>query len=107
MSKKASEAYSYYKKLMHDTVAMFRLEDCYMVLSDDAVRVANCITELHLDGTECQMACLKLPIDNILDYVGELSLFNIKVRLIEYRNDDGNYDFPDVGRFEEEKSLDY
>ena len=42
MSKKASEAYSYYKKQMPDTVAMFRLEDCYMVLSDDAARVAIC-----------------------------------------------------------------
>ncbi len=107
MNKKAREAYSYYKELMPDTVAMFKLEDCYVVLSDDAARVANCIPELRLDGTECQTASLKLPVDNILDYVGELGLFNVKVRLIECRNDDGNYDFPDVGRLEEDKDLDY
>lgn len=107
MSKKASEAYSYYKKLMPDTVAMFRLEDCYVVLSDDAARVANCIPELHLESTECQVASLKLPTDTILDYVGELGLFNIKVKLVEYRNDDGKYDFPDVRRLEEDKRLDY
>lgn len=107
MNKKASEAYSYYKQLMPDTVTMFRLEDGYMVLSDDAARVANCIPELHLESAESQMASLKLPIDTILDYVGELGLFNIKVKLVEYRNDDGKYDFPDVRRLEEDKRLDY
>ena len=107
MNKKAQEAYSYYKKLMPGTVAMFRLEDCYMILSDDAARVANCIPELRLESNDCQMATLRLPVDNILDYVGELSLFKIKARLIEYRNDDGKYDFPDVGRLEEERNLDY
>ncbi len=107
MNKKASEAYGYYKELMPDTVAMFRLEDCYMVLSDDAARVANCIPELHLEGDEGQMACLKLPVDGILDYVGELGLFGVKARLVQYRNGDGNYDFPDVGRLERDKNLDY
>ena len=53
------------------------------------------------------ITCVKLPADNILDYLDELSMCGIESKLISYRNDSGNFDFPDVFRLYCEENEDY
>lgn len=38
MDKKANEAYCYYKQQLPDTVCLFRLEDAYVAICDDAAK---------------------------------------------------------------------
>lgn len=107
MNKKANEAYCYYKRQMPDTVCLFRLEDCYVALCDDAVRVANYIPDARLEEFDNQMASLKLPVTDILDIVGILASNGVKAKMIQSRNNLGKFEFPDVKTLENEKNADY
>ena len=98
MDKKANEAYCYYKQQLPDTVCLFRLEDAYVAICDDAVKVANYIPDTKLEACENNMACLKLPVADILDIVGILA---------SSRNNLGKFDFPDVKTLEDERNADY
>lgn len=107
MNKKANEAYCYYKRQMPDTVCLFHLEDCYVALSDDAVRVANYISHARLEEFDNQMASLKLPVADILDIVGILASNGVKTKMVQSRNNLGKFDFPDVKTLENEQNADY
>lgn len=107
MNKKANEAYCYYKRQMPDTVCLFHLEDYYVALCDDAVRVANHIPDAKLEEFDNQMTSLKLPVANILDIVGILASNGVKTKIIQSRNNLGKFDFPDVKTLENEQKADY
>lgn len=107
MNKKANEAYCYYKRQMPNTVCLFRLDDCYVVLGDDAVRVANYIPDATLEEFDNQMTSLKLPVADILDTVGILASNGVKTKMIQSRNNLGKFDFPDVKTLEDERNADY
>ena len=107
MNKKANEAYCYYKRQMPDTVCLFRLDDVYVAIGDDAVRVANYISDVKLEEFDNHMTSLKLPVANILDIVGILASNGVKVKMIQSRNSLGKFDFPDVKTLEEEQNADY
>lgn len=80
MDKKANEAYCYYKQQLPDTVCLFRLEDAYVAICDDAAKVANCIPDAKLEECENHMASLKLPVADILDIVGILASNGVKTK---------------------------
>lgn len=107
MNKKANEAYCYYKRQMPDTVCLFRLDDCYIILGDDAVRVANYIPDVTLEEFDNHMASLKLSVADILDTVGILASNGVKIKMVQSRNNFGKFDFPDVKMLEEEQNADY
>lgn len=107
MDKKAREAYYYYKQQSPDTVIMFRMEDGYLLLSDDAECVVNYFPGLKLEHSKYGMTSLKLPIADILERVSALASHNIGARLVEYRNDEGQLDIPDVQCLEKNKAADY
>lgn len=107
MNKKANEAYCYYKRQMPDTVCLFRLEETYVAVGDDAVRVANYIPDATLEEFDNQMASLKLPVADILDIVGILASNGVKTKMIQSRNNLGKFDFPDVKTLENEQNADY
>ncbi len=107
MNKKANEAYCYYKRQMPDTVCLFRLEETYVAVGDDAVQVANYIPDATLEEFDNQMASLKLPVADILDIVGILASNGVKTKMIQSRNNLGKFDFPDVKTLENEQNADY
>ena len=107
MNKKANEAYCYYKWQLPDTVCLFRLENTYVALCDDAVRVANYIPDATLEESENHIASLRLPVADILDIVGILASNGVKTKMIQSRNNLGKFDFPDVKTLEDEQNADY
>lgn len=107
MNKKANEAYCYYKHQLPDTVCLFRLEDAYVAICDDAAKVANYIPDAKLEECENHMASLKLPVADILDIVGILASNGVKTKMIQSRNNLGKFDFPDVKTLEDERNADY
>ena len=92
---------------MPDTVCLFRLEEVYVVIGDDAVRVANLIPDVKLEEFDNHMASLKLPVADILDIVGILAENGVKTKMIQSRNNLGKFDFPDVKMLENERNADY
>lgn len=102
-------AYCYYKGKYGSTVIMFRIGNEYQMFLDDARRVFYALnTGVTLISAENgTIATVKLPAENILDYMDELSMYGIESRLISYRDDDGNFAIPDIFRLYREENDDY
>jgi DNA mismatch repair ATPase MutS len=102
-------AYCYYKGKYGSTVIMFRIGNEYQMFLNDARKVFYALnTSVQLVSSNTGgITCVKLPADNILDYLDELSMCGIESKLISYRNDSGNFDFPDVFRLYCEENEDY
>ena len=102
-------AYWYYKGKYGSTVIMFRIGNEYQMFLDDARRVFYALnTKVTLLSPESgTIATVKLPAENILDYMDELFMHGIESRLISYRDDDGKYAIPDIFRLNREVNDDY
>lgn len=101
MDKKQIEAYSYYKKLYPGTIVLYHIESYYVALGDDAAAVVKSLVETA-DGT---LDIYKFSCDD-LNVIARLEdVFQLK--MVDYRNDDGKLDFPDIQRLKQEKYEDY
>lgn len=101
MDKKQIEAYSYYKKLYPGAIVLYRVESYYVALGDDAAVVAKSLVGTA-DGT---LGIYKFPCDD-LDAIAKLG-DSFQLKMVDYRNDDGKLDFPDIQRLKQEKYEDY
>lgn len=101
MNERQVEVYRYYKNLYPMEMMLYRIGESYVILGEDACKAK---TTLKLPGN---ISCDVFEFHHSnLDAISELSgIFYIKI--IEYRNDSGEFDLPDVNRLEEEKHCDY
>lgn len=99
MNAKQIEVYEFYKKLHHEAVTLYQMPEGLMVLGDDVIRVAK-VTSVNI--TEDVGL---LPDD--LSILSKLGQKRIEVKLIQYRNDKGEYDLPDIKRLKAEQEMDY
>ena len=101
MDKKQIEAYNYYRRLYPGDIVLYHIGDSYVALGDDAVAVAQSLVGNAKDVTdEC-----KIPSDDV-DIISRLGEF-FQLRMIDYRNRDGDLDFPDIQELEKERSEDF
>lgn len=101
MNKKQIEAYKYYHGLYPSALLLFHPGGGYVAMLDDARRAAEI-----LGGQFCVVDdMLAIPDDDIslLSKLGDSTEF----RIIDYRNDRGEHDFPDVERIKQEQEADY
>ncbi len=101
MDKEQIETYSYFKKLYSGAIVLYRIEDNYVTLGDDAVAVAKSLVGTA-DGT---LDIYKFPCDD-LDTISRLG-DTFQLKMVDYRNDDGKLDFPDIQRLKLEEYEDY
>lgn len=101
MDKKQIEAYSYYKELYPEAIVLYRIGNNYVVLGDDAAMVTNSLA-LTTDRTP---GVSKFPYDDLatLDKLGD----TFQLKMVAYRNDDGELDYPDIQRLKQEEDEDY
>lgn len=101
MDKKQIEAYSYYKGLYPEAIVLYRIGSNYVILGDDATMVTNSLA-LTTDRTP---GVFKFPYDDsaTLDKLGDV----FQLKMIVYRNDDGELDYPDIQRLKQEEDEDY
>ena len=100
MNEKQIEAYNYFRELYPGAVILYHISDNYVALGSDAVAVAK-ILGYAGDVTDE----FGFPSDDA-SIIGKLGdVFQLK--MIDYRNDDGELDYPDVGALKQEKYDDY
>ena len=101
MNKKQTEAYGYYKRLYPGVVVLYHISDDYVALGDDAVTVAHC---LNVDAEDV-FGEFRFPYGDvgIISRLGD----SLQLKMIDYRNRDGDLDYPDVQKLKEEKYEDY
>lgn len=101
MNKKQTEAYSYYKRLYPGVVVLYHIGDDYVALGEDVVTVAHC---LNVDA-ENVSGEFRFPYGDvsIISRLGD----SLQLKMIDYRNRDGDLDYPDIQKLKEEKYEDY
>lgn len=102
MNKKQIEAYNYYKSLSPGALVLFQIGTNYVALSDDAVKVAQVLGN-KCDSTE-DMAVF--PASDV-SLISELADSGKELKMVTYRNDAGELDYPDVERLKQEEKEDY
>lgn len=101
MTTKQIEVCAYYKGLHPGALILFHIPGRYMVMGEDVKIVAKSIqTTVHLSPDVAYIP------DNI-QLLSELGSDGMEICLIEYRNDKGVLDFPDLERIKAEKEMDY
>jgi DNA mismatch repair ATPase MutS len=102
------KAYCYYKQQYPETVVFFRVGNNYEIYQEDAKRVGKIIgldTEDFMQDQESS-AKLKFPIDIAYEYAFALASHNIVIKMISQRNQDGEFDVPDIDELQMEKEID-
>lgn len=101
MKRKQIEAYNYYKELYPEAIVLFHVGGNYVALFDDAKKVAESLS----DELSPNAVSYEFPDSSIsrIVAIGE----RYEIRMIDYRNAAGDYDFPDVGLITNEANEDY
>lgn len=106
MNGEVNRAYTYYKMRHPESILLFRVKNQYEAYFDDAEKL-----RLLLGGSQLKFSIrpqtVSLPSDHICEYVSVLGDSGMKIQLIECRNDDGEFDVPDVIRLNSEEEADY
>lgn len=102
MNKKQIEAYNYYKSLSPGALVLFQIGTNYVALSDDAVKVAQVL------GNKCDSIedMAVFPTSDV-SLISELADSGMELKMMAYRNDAGELDYPDVERLKQEEKEDY
>lgn len=100
MDKRQTEVYEYYKMLYPGYLVLYHVGEFYIALGDDATRVAGAFDRDEPITEECW-----IPYDSV-DIISRLGNIS-RLKMIDYRNEDGEYDFPDIERLKQEESEDY
>jgi DNA mismatch repair ATPase MutS len=109
MGSKNIKAYCYYKEQYPNTVMLFRVGDNYEVYREDADKISK-ILGLDIENTTLtQEAVTKVifPVEKGYDYVSELTSHNLITKMISQRNQDGEFDVPDVDGIRTDRETDY
>lgn len=101
MNARQIEVHEYYKSLYADALVLYRLPGRYMVLGENVDRAQN-----YIPNIDIQEPGVAVVPDDIRS-VSALGADGTEVRIIQYRNDGGVFDLPDVKRLKEEKDVDF
>lgn len=101
MNKRQIEAYDHFRRLYPGVIVLYHIADNYVALGEDADAVAQ-----SLVGTAAGVWDeFGFPVDDV-GFISKLGdCFQLKI--IDYRNDDGDFDYPDIQRLKQEKYEDY
>jgi DNA mismatch repair ATPase MutS len=98
-------AYCYYKEQYPQSVIFFRVGNDYEAYREDAVTV-NKIVGIEFGQTMSEKK-VKFSMNKGSDYISLLTSQDIAVKTISQRNQNGDFDIPDVDLIINDKEIDY
>lgn len=109
MNSKITEVYQHYKSLYGSTLLLFRVLDNYEAYFDDAETIAAILEQpAHTDIADGKtIAKIVFPASEILDIVGVIGANGNECKMVQQRNEAGNFSLPDVKRLKTEQKIDY
>ena len=97
MNAKQIEVHNYYKSLHPKALILYRVPGRYIVLGEDVIRASKSLSTICV---------LESGVGSMPDKLSVLSLFGkdgTEVCIVNYQNDDGIFDLPDIKRLKTEK----
>lgn len=101
MNAKQIEVCNYFKSLHTNELVLYHLQGQYLILGDDIKFAQKLVPTIQIVDEGVAI----IPDD--IQLVSALSDGQAEVKIIQYRNDDGKLDLPDINRIIEEKEADY
>lgn len=101
MTNKQIEVHNYYKAMHPKALVLYRLPGQYMVLGNDVKQALKSVPTIQIIEEEVGV----MP-ENI-SYLSALSADGTEVVVIQFRNDNGSLDIPDIAQLKAEKDMDY
>jgi len=99
MKTRIEKAYRFYKSQYQSQIVMFRIGDKCSAYFEDAEKL-----QAVFGGSGSSFS---VPAKTVYDFIRECSIKDMAVRLVSYRNGDGEFDVPDVETIENERNADY
>lgn len=109
MNERVVEVYKHCKALNGPVLLLFRVRNNYEAYFDDATSISAILNiQLHTEEVgNIVISKVVLPASDILDLVGDIGNYNKQCKLIQQRNEAGDFDLPDVELLKREQELDY
>lgn len=110
MNNKEIAVYKHYKSLYGSMLLLFRVRNNYEAYFDDAKSIsAKLNIQLHTEKSEVDIHTSKvyIPASNVLDVISGLSNEGYEFKLIQQRNETGEFDLPDINQLIREQNMDY
>lgn len=101
MNTKQIEVHCYYKALYPKALIIYHLPGHFMVMGKDVEQALKLVPNIQIVDEGVGV----MPDDILL--LSKLGVNGDEIRVIQYRNDSGGLDMPDVRRLYEEKEADY
>lgn len=101
MNAKQIEVHGYFKAMHTEALILYHLSGQYMVLGEDVSRAKKSITNIQI----MEEGVAVMPDD--IRLLSALSTDGTEVHIVQYKNDNGVFDLPDIHRLKEEKEMDY
>lgn len=101
MNEKQIEVYRYYKHLYPESILLFHVGHSYVILSDDARQVDKILS--NKPSSDLDIYTLSDSEMQAISKIGD----HAAIQVIHYRNDIGEYDYPDIERLTREQVDDY
>lgn len=101
MNAKQIEVHNYFKAMHKEALILYHIPGQYMVLGEDVSRAQESIVNIQVIGEGVAV---------IPDDIGLLSVLcsdGTEVHIVQYKNDNGILDLPDICRLKKEKEMDY
>lgn len=101
MNAKQIEVHDYFKAMHTEALILYHLPGRYMVLGGDVNRAQKSITNFQI----MEEGVAIMPDD--IRLLSTLSADGTEIYIVQYKNDNGAFDLPDIHRLKEEKEMDY
>lgn len=101
MEKKQIEVCDYYKQLYPEAIVLYHVGDNYVALGIDSNKIARVINQTSDEDWETFV--FPCNDQSIIEKLGG----SFQIKIIDYRNDDGEFDFPDIQRLKQEEFEDF
>lgn len=101
MNAKQIEVHDYYKSLHPKALILYHIPGQYMILGEDVNRALKSLPTIYVLETGAGIIPDNLPVFSLFGSDGT------EVCIINYRNEDGVLDLPDIERIKSEKEMDY
>lgn len=101
MTTRQIEVHNHYKAMHPKALVLYRLPSQYIVLGEDVKQALKSVPTIQIieDGVGV------MPED--ISYISSLGIDGTEVVMIQFRNDNGLLDIPDIARLIQEKEIDY
>lgn len=106
MNGEANRVVKHYKAQHPESVLLFRVKNSYVAYGEDVSIISQQLCDSKLNFIK-HTSAISFPSKDVYEYMSAIGNSGREIRLIEYRDDNGEFTLPDITRLHDEQDADY